>query len=188
MQVQIQALIAGEVVAGRGSNVESHMKVARPSIFSEEAEKVAEFIMVCKLYLRIKIRKAPLEEQIQSILLYVQGGSVDVWKENVLEDLEGEILEYEIVGKFFVDIRKEFRGGNEEVVKMVELKRLEQGRRTMEEFVQEFRRAVRGSEYEKRLLIEEFKRELNRMIRRKLIEAKRLPTSIEQWYECVTNI
>jgi len=159
------------------------MKVAKPSIFSGEAGKVGGFITVCKLYLRMKIRKAPLEEQIQSILLYVQGWSVDVWKENVLEDLEGGILEYETVGKFFVD-----RGGNEEVVKVVELKRLEQRGRMMEEFVQEFRRAVKGSGYEERPLIEEFKRELNGMIRRKLIEAKRLPTSIEQWYECATNL
>jgi len=37
-------------------------------------------------------------------------------------------------------------------------------------------------------LIEEFKRGINGMIRRKLIEAKRLPTSIEQWYECATNL
>jgi len=50
----------------------------------------------------------------------------------------------------------------------------------MEEFIQEFRKVVRGSRYKGRLLIEEFKRELNRMIRRKLIEVKRPPTSIEQ--------
>jgi len=49
----------------------------------------------------------------------------------------------------------------------------------MEEFVQEFRRAVRGSGYKGRPLIEEFKRGLNRMIRRKLMEAERSLTSIE---------
>ena len=29
---------------------------------------------------------------------------------------------------------------------------------------------------------------MNRMIRRKLIEAERLPTSIEQWYKHATNL
>ena len=53
----------------------------------------------------------------------------------------------------------------------------------IEEFVQEFKRAVRGSEYKGRLLVEEFKRGMNRAIRRKLVEAERPPTSIEQWYE-----
>jgi len=79
-------------------------------------------------------------------------------------------------------------GGNEEMVKMAELKRLEQGERTIEKFVQEFKRVVRGSRYKGRPLIEEFKRELNGIIRRKLMEAKRPLTSIEQWYECATNL
>jgi len=50
----------------------------------------------------------------------------------------------------------------------------------MEKFVQEFRRATRGSRYEGRPLIEEFKRGMNEMIRRKLMEAERSSTSIEQ--------
>jgi len=47
---------------------------------------------------------------------------------------------------------------------------------------------VRGSRYEGRLLVEEFKRRMNKIIRRKLIEAERPPTSIEQWYEHATNL
>ena len=101
------------------------MEVARPSIFNGEVGKVEGFIMACKLYLRMKMRKVPLEEQIQWILSYVQGGSADVWKENVLEHLEGGILEYDIVGEFIANIRKEFGGGNKEAVKVAELKRLE---------------------------------------------------------------
>ena len=97
----------------------------------------------------------------------------------MLEDLEVEKIEYELVGKFLAELKKEFGEGNEEIVKVVELRRLEQGGRTMEEFVQEFRRVVRGSGYKGRLLVEEFKRRMNRAIRRKLIEVKRPPTSIE---------
>jgi len=43
----------------------------------------------------------------------------------------------------------------------------------MEKFVQEFRRAAKGSRYERRLLVEEFKREINEMIRRKLMEVEK---------------
>ena len=85
--------------------------------------------------------------------------------------MEEEELEYELVGEFLAAIKKEFGGEKEELVKVAELKRLEQGGRTMEEFVQEFRRAARGSRYEGRLLIEEFKRGMNETIRRKLMEA-----------------
>jgi len=37
-----------------------------------------------------------------------------------------------------------------------------------------------SSEYERRALVEKFKREMNEMIRRKLMEAERLSASIEQ--------
>ena len=52
----------------------------------------------------------------------------------------------------------------------------------MKEFVQEFKRVARGSGYKGRLLVEEFKRGMNGVIRKKLMEAKNQPRSIEQWY------
>ena len=86
------------------------------------------------------------------------------------------------MGKFLVDIRKKFGRRDEELVKVAELKRLEQREKIMEEFVQEFRRAARGSGYERRLLVKEFKREINVTICQRLIESEWLPSLIEQWY------
>jgi len=106
------------------------------------------------------------------VLSYVQGGVADVWKVNMLEELEAGELEFETIGEFLAEIKKEFGGGEEESVKAAELKKLEQGGKTMEEFVQEFKRAARGSGYEGRPLVEEFKQGMNRAIRRKLIEAE----------------
>ena len=71
-----------------------------------------------------------------------------MWKENMLEELEAGELEFETVREFLAEIKKEFRGGEEELVKATELRRIEQGRRMMEEFVQEFKRAARESGYE----------------------------------------
>jgi len=78
-----------------------------------------------------------------------------------LEDLEGRLLEYETAGEFLVDIKKEFGGGDEETVKIAKLKKIEQEGRMIEEFIQEFQKAARGSGYEGRPLVEEFKREIN---------------------------
>ena len=94
----------------------------------------------------------------------------------------GEV-EYESVGEFLSEIKKEFGGGDEESVKAVELKRIKQRSRMMEEFVQDFKRVVRGSGYEGRLLIEEFKRGINTIIRRRLMEAENQSGSIEQWFK-----
>ena len=56
---------------------------------------------------------------------------------------------------------------------------------TMEEFIQELRRAARGSKYKKRLLVEEFKREINRAIRRKLMKTEYQPETIQQYNRAI---
>ena len=128
-----------------------------------------------------------MEEQVQWVLSYVQGGAADVWKENVMEELEAGEVEYELVEEFLTSLRKEFGGGEEESVKAAELRKLERGK-LMEEFVQEFKRAARGSRYEGRPLMEEFKRGINGGIRRKLMEAENPLASIEQWYRRATAL
>ena len=81
--------------------------------------------------------------------------------------LEAEELEYVIVGEFLADLKKKSGGENNKMIKVTELKKIEQGSKTIEKFVQEFKKAARGSGYEERLLVEEFKKEMNRVIRRK---------------------
>ena len=105
-----------------------------------------------------------------------------------MEELKAGEIEHETVEEFLTSLKKEFGGGEEKSVKAVELRKLEQGEKTMEEFVQEFKRTVRGSRYEGRPLIEEFKREMNGGIRRKLIEVENLLASIEQLYRSTTAL
>ena len=82
-------------------------------------------------------------------------------------------MEYKIVGKFLVDIKKEFGREDEELLKIVKLKEIEQENRIMEEYVQDFKRAAKGSSYVGCLLIKEFKWNMNRAIRRKLMKAEK---------------
>ena len=129
-----------------------------------------------------------MEGQVQWILSYVQRGTADVWKENVMEELEAGEMKYETAEEFLMSLKKEFGRGEEEVVKAAELRKLEQKGKTMEEFVQEFKRMARGSGYEGRPLVEEFKQGINGGIRRKLMEAENPPASIEQWYKRATAL
>jgi len=105
-----------------------------------------------------------------------------------MEELESGEIEYELAEEFLTSLRKEFGGGEEESVKAAELRKIEQRGKTMEEFMQEFKRAARGSGYEGRQLVEEFKRGMNGGIRRKLMEAENPPASIEQWYRRATAL
>ena len=162
MQAQIQALLVVQGGAGAGGavtgpNTRPYIEVAKPAIFNGEAGKVGGFIMACRLFIRMKLRGTTVEEQVQWALSYVQGGSADVWKENMMEELESGEIEYETTEEFFTSLRKKFDGGEEELVKVAELRRMEQGGKTMEEYVQEFKRTARGSGYERRPLVKEFK-------------------------------
>ena len=168
LQEQIAVLIAQvEGAAEREvGDAAAATEVAKSQTFDRILLKVSRFVGACKLYIKIRLRDSPVEEQIQWVLSYVQRGSVDIWKENVMEELETGEIEFELVGEFLAEIRKEFGGRDKESVKVVELKKIEQGGRMMKEFVQDFKRVARGSGYKEHLLIEEFKWSMNGSIRK----------------------
>ena len=56
--------------------------------------------------------------------MYIQEELVDIWKENIIEDLEDRSLEYVIIGEFFINLKKEFSSRNDESVKMIDLKKI----------------------------------------------------------------
>ena len=112
-----------------------NLKVAKSQVFDGTPSKVSDFVTACKLYRKAKMREMPLVEQIQQVLFYVQGGTADVQKENVLEKLEVRELEFETMEEFLAEIKREFGREEEESVKAAELRKMEQRRKTMEEFV-----------------------------------------------------
>jgi len=191
LQEQVAALTAQlgqQQGGGGGRRIAEETEVAKPQIFDGTPSKVSGFVGACRIYIKTRLREVSVEAQINWVLSFVQGGSADIWKENMLEELETGEIEFESIGEFLAEIRREFGRGDKESVKVAELKKIEQGGRTMEEFVQDFKRTARESGYEGRLLIEEFKRGMNRGIRRKLIEAENPPASIEQWYRRATAL
>jgi len=59
----------------------------------------------------------------------------NIWKENVLEDLESGKLDYAIVVEFLADLTKNFSGRNNKTMKVAKFKKVEQGSRIIEKFV-----------------------------------------------------
>ena len=60
-----------ERTGGVGGGAAVNIKVAKLQVFDRILSKVLGFVISCKLYLRIKMNKTALEEQIQWILFYM---------------------------------------------------------------------------------------------------------------------
>jgi len=101
----------------------------------------------------------------------------------VLDEIKKGTSDVETMEELFEKMREEFREFDEESRKADELRLLVQGPRTCDEYMQEFKRAARGSGYEGRALIDKFKRGLNGTIKRKLAEAESPPSTITEWQE-----
>ena len=66
-------------------------------------------------------------------------------------------MNYETVGEFLSYLKEKSGRGDNEIIKVADLKKVEQKNRTIKEFISEFRRAAKESRYKRRLLVEEFK-------------------------------
>jgi len=146
-------------------------------------EEVSAFINVACLYIRMKMAEEAAATQVAWVLLYVQGGIVEVWKDNLLDELAKGESKVESAEQLFAKIRNDFGETLEEERKIEQLRTIEQRGRTCNKYMQEFKKVARGSSYEGRPLIEEFKRGLNGAIRRKLAKAEEPPTTIGEWQE-----
>jgi len=146
-------------------------------------EEVSAFINAARIYIRMKMTEEVATTQVAWVLSYVQGGIAKAWKDNLMDELSKGESEVETVEQLFSKIRNDFGEISEEERKIEQLRTIEQGGRTCDEYVQEFKKVARGSGYEGRPLIEEFKRGLNGTIRRKLVEAEEPSTTIGEWQE-----
>jgi len=175
LQQQVNTMLLQQ----QGSKVE----VTRPQVFSGKIEEVSTFINAACLYIRMKMAEEVAATQVAWVLSYVQGGVAEAWKDNLLDELAKGESEVESAEQLFTKIRDDFGETSEEERKIEQLRTIEQGGRTYNEYVQEFKKVARGSGYEGRPLIKEFKRGLNRSIRRKLVEVEEPPTTIGKWQE-----
>ena len=64
-----------------------------------------------------------------------------------MKNLESGNLSCTLIGEFLLDLINEFREENDKIVKATESKNIEQKSKTIEKFIQEFRKAARESKY-----------------------------------------
>jgi len=101
--------------------------------------------------------------------------------------LKGE-SEVETVEELFCKMRNEFGKTKKKERKIEQLRIIEQEGKTYNEYVQEFKKVARESGYKRQPLIEEFKRGLSGVLKRKLAKVKTFPSIIEEWQEKVVRL
>ena len=135
----------------------SRVEVARSQVFSGRIEEVSTFVNTARLYIRMKMTDEAAATQVAWVLSYMQRGIAEVWKNNLLDELAKGESEVESAEQLFTKIRNDFGETLEEERKIEQLRTIEQEGRTCDEYVQEFKKVTRGSGYEGRPLIKEFK-------------------------------
>ena len=92
----------------------SRVEVTGPQVFSGKMEEVSTFVNVACLYIRMKMTEEVVATQVVWVLLYVQGGIAEAWKDNLLDELAKGESEVELVEQLFAKIRNDFRETSEE--------------------------------------------------------------------------
>ena len=93
-------------------------------MFNKDSEKVVGFVITCKLYIRMRIRKEMVKEQVNWIwtyVTYVQRELANMWKENILVDLELEDWKFLLI-ELLVILKREFGRIDNKSAKVAELK------------------------------------------------------------------
>jgi len=112
-------------------------------------EKVSMFINMARLYIRMKMTDKAATTQVAWVLSYVQGGVAEAWKDNLLNKLAKGESEVDTVEKLFTKIRNDFGETSEEKRKIEQLQTIEQGGKTCNKYIQEFKKVARESGYKR---------------------------------------
>ena len=118
------------------------VEVAPPPKFNGERGQVVGFINACRLFIQMRMGQVGSRSRISWILSYVQEGVAEIWKDNVLDKISKRTSTINTEEELFTKIQQEFGEFDEESRKVNELRLLEQGGKTVDDYVQEFRRSA----------------------------------------------
>jgi len=158
-------------------------KIAAPQPFSGKMKEVDAFRTACYMYMRGRADEFPDEEsKIIWILSYLQGGIAQKWREVAVREIMAGAIPFENSDELMEAIVKTFGDPNEADTGVFEITTMNQGEKTADEHVQDFKIAAHSAGYSGIALIHEFKRSLNKALRERLNNLERRPTAIEDWY------
>jgi len=123
------------------------------------------------------------DAKIYWILSYMQTGSAKTWHDYVVALMYKGQQSFSTSDKLLKEIDRKFGDTDKRTMQLLKIRTIQQGDRSVDEYVQEFEKAALEAGYERYPLIVEFKHSLNTGLRRRLTELRPMPMTIEQWYD-----
>ncbi|KAF8231231.1 hypothetical protein L208DRAFT_1018078, partial [Tricholoma matsutake] len=115
-------------------------KMAMPIPFNGKMQEVEAFCTSCYMYMKGKKDDFPNEiSKIIWILSYFQGGTALKWREVAVREIMNGESPFETADELMESIISTFGDPNKEDPKMFEITTMEQGSKTADEHVQDFK-------------------------------------------------
>jgi len=159
-------------------------KIATSLPFSGKRDNTESFINRCCLCMNGWKLEFPDEDaKIYWILSYMQTGSAKIWHNYIVTLMyKGQQL-FSTSDELLKEIDWKFRDMDKRTTQSLKIRTIQQGDRLVDEHVQEFEKAALEAGYKGYPLIVEFKCLLNSGLRRRLMELRPMPMTIQQWYD-----
>ncbi|THG93136.1 hypothetical protein EW145_g8457, partial [Phellinidium pouzarii] len=173
-------------------------KVAVPNVYDGAMDKAEDFIREVQLYVNTHAAEFPShEEVIYFTLSYMGGGTVQNWKNNVLEACSvaaGQTpptFPYASWEAFKNEFQEQFGDPNPVATAIAKMEALQQGTDTCDEFTIKFQALAPRTHYNDAALIELYKKKLNRRLLEKLYSLPNMPDTLQRnqatgdkgWYQ-----
>ncbi|KAG6806541.1 hypothetical protein H0H92_007650, partial [Tricholoma furcatifolium] len=136
-------------------------KFALPLKYSEEMNEALSFANSCKLYMDGHPEYFTNERVAISWVLFMQEGLAAEWRDNFIDEMKEGGATFYSLKEFWKLFPSDFGDPDIQSTKILKLRVINQGSKTMDQHVQDFKNAARGSGYTGVPLVEEFKRSTN---------------------------
>jgi len=110
-------------------------------------------------------------------------GSAKTWCDYIITLMYKGQQSFLTSDELLKEIDRKFGDMDKRTTQSCKIRTIQQGDRSADEHVQEFEKAALEAGYEGYSLVVEFKHSLNSGLRRRLMELRPMPVTIQQWYD-----
>ena len=163
-------------------------KITSPLPLSGKQEDTETFIHSCILYINEHPSEFSTEQnKVTWILSHMQTSSAQAWQEYVMAQIFKKTPWYNTADELLQKIQHQFSDMDKRATMSLKIHTMMQGDKMADEHVKDFEKAALEAGYDGFPLIVEFKWSLHPALRKRLLEIRPQPVTIQEWYnEAIT--